>query len=144
MNKAHYYAYKAPGANDLDTMYLLPISKDALYPEGRYFVQSNYLVLLSEKSREAFDLIEKFNDDGEYDLNKRTGRPKKERLRVQNNFNYQLTGEDLEWFVNEFVINAGEFLALVEKYKTTKLITAPTVEEVQKVANEQPLIITAE
>ena len=136
----HYYAYKAKSRNGLDTLCIMPISKEAFYSEGQYFPESNVLVLLSPQTREVFDLIEKFKEDGEPDKTSK-GAPKVERLRVQNNFNYQLVGNDIKWFADNFVVNNEDLIALVNQYQI-KSIATPLILPNEENKEESKIVMT--
>ena len=143
MNLKHYYAYKTAGTSGMDTMGLMPISKDAVYIEGKLFERQNVLVLVSSTAKEAFDLIDKFDEDGQILMSNKTRRPKQERLRVQVNFNHQLVGTDIEWFANNYIENSEEFLKVYEGFKIKPMIEpASNMETVEDVKSN--LIITAE
>lgn len=123
---SHYYAYSSLLENGIETFSLLPISKDALYVEGKFFPMSEKLVLVHPHQKEVFDLIEKFDSDGNMEFVRGTKVPKRERLRVNNNVNHQLGGKDIEWFINNYVINSEFAKEILEKSKIK--LTLPNTE----------------
>lgn len=121
-----YRAFSVKLNNGLETFKLMPLSKDCLFVDGVFFLENNTLMLVSEKTVEKFDLIEKFNPDGSMTTSKRGG-PEVERLRCDNPYNYQLQGEDLKWFIEEYVQNpefaSNIVIANKLKIETPQLIT---------------------
>lgn len=101
-----YRAYSVKLNNGLETFGLLPLSKECNIVDGKFFLESNTLLLISENETEKFDLIEKFDDYGDFKINPKNGKNQVERLRVVNPYNYQLSGDDVIWFLDEFVVNA--------------------------------------
>jgi hypothetical protein len=125
-----YRAFKIKLNNGLETFGLLPLSKECNIVDGRYFVETNTLLLVSEKDTEKFDLVERFKSSGEYEEAKnKMGNTVTavERLRVQTPYNYQLVGDDVEWFVKEYVSNSDFALEIINlnklKIEKPQLIT---------------------
>lgn len=123
----NYRAFKVKLNNGLETFKLLPLSKDCVFVDGVFFLENNSLLLVSSVVSEKFDLIEKFNPDGTFKISSKTNKPEVERLRTENPYNYQLVGEDLEWFIKTYVSNSEDALAIVAanklKIETPSLIT---------------------
>ena len=99
-----YRAYKLLLNNGNETFRLMPLNRECIFVEGLFFNEINKLVLINEKSSEKFDLIEKFNPDGSMKLTK-NNQPEVERLRVSKEYVYELMGDDLKWFIDEYVVN---------------------------------------
>lgn len=137
-----YYAYEVEYQNGLKSFQLLPLSKEALFVEGKYFPESNRLVMIHPETKEVFDLIEKFDEEGIVKISKRTNRPQVERVRTLVHINHQMNPEDSKWFLENFVENAEMALALMEQHKMKPLIhTAENMETVDEV--KENLIITS-
>lgn len=111
-----YRAYRVELNNGMETFRLMPLSKDCVFTEGLFMVEVNKLVLISEKTSEKFNLIEKFNPDGTMKMLK-SGSPEVERLKVQMEVTYELGGNDLEWFINNYIQNSDFALEIVNKHK---------------------------
>lgn len=130
-----YYVFPVEMDNGLKSFHLLPLSKEALFVEGKFFPNSNVLVLLHSHQKEVFDLIEKFDGDGLIEISKKTSKPKLERLRTSVNVNFQLPVESAKWFVDNFCENPEVAHEILEAH-TVKLIqpatSMETVEEVKK------------
>ena len=123
----HYYGFKST-SGDMETFQLLPLTKEAIFVEGKYFPGSKVLVLLHPDTKEVFDLVEKFTPEGTFEISTRTGKAKVERVRIQSNYNYQLAGEDVTWFINTYVENSEQVLNII---KGTIIITNPEPIEVE-------------
>jgi hypothetical protein len=135
----HYYAYSVDLENGQSSFSLIPLTKEAVYVEGKFFPQSERLVMVSPVSKEVFDLIEKFDDDGNMQFVRGTQVPKRERLRLNNNVNHQLKGSDILWFLENYVENAQFAKDIIDKSKL-KLQPAANMETVEEV--KKSLIIT--
>jgi hypothetical protein len=125
-----YRAFKIKLNNGLESFGLLPLNKECTIVDGRYFLETNTLLLVSEKDTEKFDLVEKFKSSGEYEEAKnKVGNTVTavERLRMQLPYNYQLVGDDVEWFVKEYVSNSDFALEIINlnklKIEKPQLIT---------------------
>lgn len=121
-----YYAFGAK-QGDLDTFEIMPLESNTPFMHGKFFPSSGTLVLISPLQREVFDLIEKFKDDGSFEISAKSGKPKVERIRMQNNVDYQLKGNDIGFFIHNFVENAQFALEIVNKYKLTNIVQTPLI-----------------
>ena len=122
-----YYAFSVDLSNGITTMYLMPTKIGTAFAEGRLEAQSNFLHLFSYADREIFDLIEKFTPEGKFDIDKTTGQPKRERLRVMRPLAYTLEkDQDVRWFVHNFIENSDDFLRVYESFKIKPQIITET------------------
>lgn len=137
-----YRVFSVEMENGMKSFQLLPLSKEALFVEGKFFPSSNVLVLLHSHQKEVFDLIEKFDADGQIDISKKTNRAKLERMRTLVNVNYQLSGEDITWFIDNFCENAEVAHEVINSHKVKPLIQPATSMETAEEVKERGLIIT--
>jgi hypothetical protein len=137
MNKSHYYAYKSQ-MRDKSSYCLLPISSEAVYKEGLYYPEHKLLLLLSEDTKEKFQLVSKMNDYGEemFGNNKGRNMPKKDRMKLDTNYEYYLTEQDAKWFIENHVVNAEDFLAFINTPEDIQ-----PIEDIKIVPQEESKII---
>lgn len=136
-----YYAYLVEYENGMKSFQLLPLTNEAVYVEGKFFPSSERLVLIHPHQKEVFDLIEKFDEEGNMKFTKRGNAPQKERLRTLVNVNHQLGGEDINWFLDTYVENADFAKDIMEQAKLKPMIQpATSMETAEEVKSN--LIIT--
>ncbi len=120
----HYYAYQL---QNLGTYGLLPLTEEAVFIHGLFYAKEKMLMLFTRELKERFQIIPKIDQFGEAEKDRRDGKDKQERVRLESNYEYQLSApKDLEWFSNTFIVNSEEFLEFVNKQDNTETNTDNT------------------
>jgi hypothetical protein len=114
----HYYAYKTHVDNK-PSYALLPISEEAVYVDGMFYTDHLFLMLLSKVAKEKFHMVPKLDNMGQNEIDKRTGKERLERVRMESTYEYYISNmKDIEWFAYSFIANPEEFMEFVKQAHT--------------------------
>lgn len=85
---------------------LVPVLKEAVYAAGFYSPEDNSLHLQSTVSYQDFKFVAKIDEYGAAIT--KHGKQQVERRTIDHNYQFQLTGDDITWFIDSFVENATD------------------------------------
>lgn len=143
-NTQHYYAFQYQ-MDGVTTYGLMPISKDAVYQMGFYNYRTKELVLQSKDEVQELKLVAKVDKFGQAEFeNTKPAKgqliqPKQivERRLLPTNLKFNLDKDDIDWFIDSFVINPEVCAKTVEgitkhfdelKAKAVKIAENETIE----------------
>jgi hypothetical protein len=100
-------SYYGPGQK---TFKMMPVDLAAPFVECIFNNDHNVLAVIGKNKKQSLQMVQKLNEAGEPEIDKRSSQPKKQRITIETYHEYYITeAEEIREFINAFAVNAESF-----------------------------------